>query len=41
MAIIETMFIFIFLANGAKESDGDGNGDKTDAQGNNSTAKVL
>ena len=33
---------FIFIsANGAKESDGDGNGDKTDAQGNNSTAKVL
>ena len=31
----------IFLANGTKEADGDGTGDKTDAQGNNSTTKVY
>ena len=29
-----------FSVNGSKEADGDGEGDKTDAQGNNSTTKV-
>ena len=34
-------FTFLsFSVNGSKEADGDGEGDKTDAQGNNSTTKV-
>ena len=35
------IIFLILLANGTNEADGDGNGDKTDAQGNNTTTKVY